>query len=78
VNGESRINIGELEADESGEGVRYGESEWKRKLSNRVISKNENGSEEVLRGMMLVDEMGKVESEWKKKLSKKLRKARGL
>jgi len=38
----------------------------------------ENGSEEIMRGLMLVDEMGEVESEWKRKLSKNLHKARGL
>ena len=90
VNGESRIIFRELGADEREEGVSYGdrrsvetigdpESErvWKRKLRNRLISENENGSEEVLRGLMLVDEMGEVESEWKRKLSKKLHKREG-
>jgi hypothetical protein len=47
-------------------------------LRNRLISENENGSEEILRGLMVVDEMGEVESEWKRKLSKNLHKARGL
>ena len=38
----------------------------------------ENGSEEILRGLMVVDEMGEVEGEWKRKLSKNLQKAREL
>ena len=67
VNGESRIKIRELGADEREEGVSDGESAWKRKLRNRLISENENGSEEILRGLMLVDEIGEVESEWKRK-----------
>ncbi len=43
-----------------------------------MIIENDNGNEEILRGFMLVDEMGEVESEWKRKLSKRLHKAKGL
>jgi hypothetical protein len=50
----------------------------KRKLRNRLIIENDNGNEEILRGLMLVDEMGEVESEWKRKLSKKLHKEKKL
>lgn len=57
------------------QGRRKEESEWKRKLRNKLVKGKGNG--EVLRGSMMVDVEETEEKEWKRKLREKLRKSGG-
>lgn len=77
VDGECQKKDGDrIRADEIGkgakdrrgqEGNRGEESEWKRKLRNKLVKGK--GNEEVLRGSMMVDAVEETEEkEWKRKL----------
>jgi hypothetical protein len=58
------------------QGRRKEESEWKRKLRNKLVKGK--GNEEVLRGSMMVDVVEETEEkEWKRKLRERLRKSGG-
>jgi hypothetical protein len=84
---ESKKTVREgIYADESGEGVRRGdshtgkrtgegESEWKRKLRNKLVKGKGNG--ELVKGSMMSGEVGEEESEWKRKLRGRLKRGGG-
>ena len=85
MNGECQKKDGsKIGADEIGKGVkdslgkdrrRGEESEWKRKLRNKLIKRE--GNKEVLRGSIMGEFVVGEESEWKRKLREKLRKRSG-